>query len=230
MNYLRLMIAAVLGTAVLFSGTSVQAEPLFDFLDPNESGISDDFSEVTLGYTFTVNEDVTVDGIGLFDYGSDGLSSAHQVALWNMDGSFRIDPMILNPGLPPANSEVSISGLGSYIYVGLDQPLILEAGEYVLGASYLAANGNKDPVEFLPDSITENAPNVFFGAGVFGAADGVNVMFPDIPGFGNNYFGPALRISATIPEPLTLALLFIGIVGMAGNLRQRSRLGDSIAA
>lgn len=227
----RLMLASVLGAAVVFSSAAAQAAPLFDFLDADQSGISDRFQDTTLGYTFSLTGDITVDGIGLFDFGSDGLSSAHEVALWDTGMNLIIGPVILNPGSPTASSEPSASGLGSYIYEAIG-PLVLGAGDYVLGASYLPANGNKDPVEFMPDSVSA-APNAVFGIGVFGSSNGVNVMFPSIPGGGNNYFGPALRISSgvpTVPEPVTLALVVIGLVGTLGFRRRPTRHEDALAA
>jgi hypothetical protein len=231
----RLLSATLLGAAVLFSGSVAQADPLFDFSDPDESGISDNFQDVTLGYTFSLSGPVTVDGIGLFDYGSDGLSSAHEVALWDSGMNLIIAPVILNPGSPTAISELSASGLGSYIYEAITE-LVLGAGDYVLGASYLPANGNKDPLDFMPDTISTNAaPDATFGAGVFGPSSGVNVMFPMLPAGGENYFGPQLRISSprpptTIPEPLSLALLVIGLVGTLGMRRQSLRPEDALAA
>jgi hypothetical protein len=226
------MFATLLGAAVLFSSAAAQAAPLFDFLDADESGISDNFRDVTLGYTFSLTGDVTVDGIGLFDYGSDGLSSAHEVALWDTGMTLIISPVILNPGSATSRSEPSVSGLGSYIYEDV-APFVLGPGDYVLGASYLPANGNKDKVDFDPDSIS-GAPNAVFGAGVFGPARGVNVEFPSMPGFGNNYFGPALRIVSgvpKVPEPTTLALVALGLLATLGIRRRRSpRHRDALAA
>jgi hypothetical protein len=193
--------------------------------------------DATLGYWFTVTADITVDGIGLFDFGSDGLSSPHQVALWNaivtpsgdlVEQSFRIEPLNLSPP-PPSNPEVSDSGFGSYIYLDLAAHEVLEPGDYVLGASYLPGSSNQDLVQAMPLSIF-STPNVIFREGVFGEADGLTVEFPDPSIFGQTYFGPALRISSTIPEPLTAALFIIGLVGMGCNMRQTSRLADSIPA
>ena len=214
MHCLRALFTAALASAALSLSTSAQAAPLFDFLSESGSFVP---VEITLGYTFEVGPGgISVDGIGIFDFGSDGLASAHEVALWDIDQILVIAPEILNPGLPPSNSDMSDSGVGSYIYVDI-AALLLGPGEYVLGVSYLPASGNKDVAVNMPDlPIVLNAGNVKYGGGVFGGATGVNVMFPGFSGGANNYFGPALRISATIPEPLTLALLTIGMAGMAG--------------
>ena len=226
MNYLRLMIAAVLGTAVLFSGTSVQALPLFDFTSGSQ--IDAPTSPHTLGYSFKVTGDITVDGIGLFD--SDGLDSAHEVALWNITGGTPLVEVLFTPGSTGTGSDPSISGQGNYVYMNIT-PLILATGDYVLGASYLRNPANKDEViNTVVPPITENAGNVEYGVGRFMFGTGVNVKFPLFDDVENDYFGPALRIQATIPEPLTLALLVIGIVGIGCCRRQRSPLSGSIAA
>jgi hypothetical protein len=234
MRYLRHMIAAALGTAVLFSGTSAQAAPLFDF-----SAAPDTFtpSSITLGYQFQVmsGSSITVDGIGLFDIDPDGLGSAHEVALWDIDETPLIDPAMLNGGTSTARSERSTSSLGSYIFVDLDAPLVLGEGVYVLGASYLPRGSGPDqnrdlavnmPVGIAPDPSVEGV--VDYLGGVWGFALGVNVMFPAFSGGDENYFGPALRIPSTIPEPLTVALLIIGIVALGCNRRRGPQPGDSL--
>jgi hypothetical protein len=220
MHCLRSFFAAALASAALLVSASAQAAPLFDFSSESNNDVP---VEVTLGYTFEVTPGgVSVDGIGIFDFGSDGLASAHEVALWDINENLIIAPRILNPGLPPSNSDMSASGLGSYIYVNIDS-ILLGPGEYVLGVSYLPAGGNKDVAVNMPDlPILQNAANVIFGGGVFGEAVGVNVMFPGFSGGANNYFGPALRISATIPEPLTLMLLIMGMAGLGCSRRKAS--------
>ena len=228
MHWLRSFFTAALASAALFLSASAQAAPVFDFLTESGSFVP---VEMTLGYTFEVGPGgISVDGIGIFDFGSDGLASAHEVALWDINQILVIAPEILNPGLPPSNSDMSVSGIGSYIYVDIGA-ILLGPGEYVLGVSYLPASGNKDVAVNMPDlPILLNAGNVTYGGGVFGAATGVNVMFPGFSGGANNYFGPALRISATIPEPLTLALLIIGMAGMACSWRKPPLPGGAIPA
>jgi hypothetical protein len=227
------MIAAALGAAVLFSGTSAQAAPLFDFSAAPDTYMP---SSITLGYQFQVMSggSITVDGIGLFDIDPDGLGSNHEVALWDIDENPLIDPVMLNGD---TSSERSTSSLGSYIFVDLDVPLVLGEGVYVLGASYLPRGSgpgqNRDlavnmPVGIAPDPSVEGV--VDYLGGVWGIAAGVNVMFPAFPGGDENYFGPALRISSTIPEPLTVALLIIGIVALGCNRRRGPRPGDSLPA
>ena len=165
MHWLRSFFTAALASAALFLSASAQAAPVFDFLTESGSFVP---VEMTLGYTFEVGPGgISVDGIGIFDFGSDGLASAHEVALWDINQILVIAPEILNPGLPPSNSDMSVSGIGSYIYVDIGA-ILLGPGEYVLGVSYLPASGNKDVAVNMPDlPILLNAGNVTYGGGVF---------------------------------------------------------------
>ena len=238
MRYLRHVIAAVFGTAVLFSGTSVQAAPLFDFTcieanvcslaDPTEMFLPTPFPGFpppgfsdTLGYTFSVSGNITVNGIGIFDEGGDGLGSVHNVALW--DSSVPSTALItssVGPFSSPANSDPSDSGAGRFIYTTIAD-FILDPGEYTIGASYGPGNSNKDMVVSGPDTIVLNDPgNSMFGVGAFGLGMGSGIVFPAPPTGGKIYFGPALRIAATIPEPMTFALLMIGLAGMSFKSRK----------
>jgi hypothetical protein len=231
MHYVRHLIATALGTAVLFSGTSVHALPLFDFTSGSEE-MPTPFSQ-TLGYSFKVTGEITVDGIGLFD--SDGLDSAHEVALWKEMAVG--PPLLLVEVLFPAHStgdrsDPSKSSQGNYIYMDIDlDPL--GTGVYVVGASYITGQGNKDEVINTVTNLLENAGNVGYITGRFMFGNGINVEFPMFTDPDNDYFGPALRIQATIPEPQSVALLVLGILGIVGmgcNRRQLSRLSNSITA
>ena len=58
------------------------------------------------------------------------------------------------------------------------------------------------------------------GRHAFSFSPGVDAVFPFLPTTPDRYFGPALRIAvATVPEPLTLTLLIIGMAGIGLGLR-----------
>lgn len=233
MRYSKLVLT-VLVTAL--SAASVQAKPLFDFPSQSELFAPD---SMTLGYSFAVSQSITVDGIGLFD-DNDDIQSVHELGLWDF-GDKSSDPVLLVleklvPGSSTKNFDPSASGDGNYVYVDIT-PLILEPGDYVLGAGYQPENANRDKVVSMPDSVDANSPHVTYGAGVYAwPQSGSNIVFPDMPS-GLNYFGPALRIAESlpiaapltlavvtvpIPEPVTLALTAIGIAGVGFGRRRRS--------
>ena len=219
----RLARVAVLAATAWLMGGSAQAAPIFDF----DGGGTFPPVRDTLGYAFRVTASVTTDGLGMFDSGAPGLQSAHEVALWNASNpATPLVSSILNPGTSTAGSDASMSGLGSFIYVDI-APLTLRPGAvYVLGASFLPANANKDLVVAPATNLTP-AADVAFIEGRLGLATGVNVQYPSTSIQDPLFFGPMLRIPdggppAGIPEPMTLVLLVVGMVGIGLGLRPRA--------
>lgn len=234
---LRLVRAAVLGSALVMASVQAQAAPLFDFATVGSGGIPGVFipNTTTLGYRFEVSADITVDGIGIFDYLGDGLASAHQVALWNdNDKTTPLVTAILNPGSDPANSDPSVldpaaGAWGSYIYANIVE-MVLGPGFYTLGASYLPANGNKDlALSWTVDPIVENssAATMLIGAQAF-PAHGNSAQYPNFDADPQRYLGPNLRLAvASIPEPLTLAMLVTGLAGAGLSRRNGTTRGSA---
>ena len=71
--------------------------------------------------------------------------------------------------------------------------------------------------------ITPNSADAAYVRGRQGLATGINVEFPDILKGTDRYFGPTLRIAvATIPEPMTLTLLMVGMAGIGLGLRKNA--------
>jgi hypothetical protein len=200
---------------------SVQALPLFDFDKATAATQSPDPRRDTYGYSFIVRAPTTVDGLGFFDFDSDGISTggAHRVTLWDSTMAI-LDTAIVNNGTSTTGADASASGLGRYIYAGIAER-ILAPGHYTLGASF--NGGSTDPL--IDDTFPLLAGLVVNGAavfnqGAFGLSAGNNAVFPNIPTGDRFFFGPTLRVkTAAIPEPLTPALLLAGILGI--GLRRR---------
>jgi hypothetical protein len=84
MKNLRKWVAALLATSL-----SV-ACPASAFTGISFSGVTTTRNNVnfTYGYGFQVGAtDISVDGLGFYDFGQDGLVTAHNVGLWTNDGA-----------------------------------------------------------------------------------------------------------------------------------------------
>lgn len=231
MRYLKLIFALVLGSATLLTA---QAAPLTDF-EFQSGPYSPAPTRLTLGYRFQVFSEISVDAIGVFDEGGDGLSSVHNLGLWDINDS--ANPLatgLVNAGAPTANADRSARNLGVYIYDDLSSTLALAPGIYVIGASY--GPSNRDVVVDKPSGIISNSASaqVKFLGGAFGfEKNPAQVVFPEFM-MGDGWFGPTLRISAislettTIPEPSTLALFIIATAALALGRRNRAARIDAL--
>jgi hypothetical protein len=165
----------------------------------------------TLGSEFSLNANITVVGVGIFDDSLDGLLNSYQVGIWNSGGT------LLDSGTVPSGTAGTL--IGSFRYASI-APLNLLAGQnYWIGALYL--NGN-DPLIF-PGSATgfTTDPAVTFVENGF--RGGSSLSFPNQTlGTQPAYFGPDFEFNPTspVPEPASITLLLLGsAVGLLRNRR-----------
>lgn len=219
MKFLQRVGAVAFAAVVGMVPVSASATTVIDFTADNSTftwfGNSQGCNAgCTLGYKFNVAGSVAIDGLGVFDAGSDGLNNSHQVGIWNSAGTLLASTTV-GPG--SANSEASASGAGSYVF-GSIANLVLGAGDYVVGAMY--AVGTTDAVVFNAGGIFSNVAGVsytelrFVNSGVFGLPGGTSTL-------NDRYFGPTMRVSA-VPVPATLPLL-LGGIGIIGMIRRKQR-------
>jgi len=189
------------------------ATPLIDFTADNsgftwfgnDSGCG---NGCTLGFDFNVSSSVTIDGLGVFDAGSDGLNNVHEIGLWTSAGTLLATTSV-GPGA--SASDASASGAGSYVYSDI-LSLTLGAGSYVIGA--LFEIGDTDAVVHDAGGIFSNDPNVAYNSSAW-INTGVLEFPVNIGGANDRYFGPTMRIAeASVPEPSILLLLSFGLMGI----------------
>ena len=164
-------------------------------------------SFTNLGWQFTVNAPILVDGLGVFDVNPAGLVESHQIGLWDNNGTLLAATTVTNGStLVP-----SVSNNGDWLFQSI-APVLLLPGTYVTGAFYpssvnadtamaLATITTVPQISFLHSRGSQEG--VFAEPGVFGGAE---------PGV----FGADIRIAAaTVPDQeSTFALLAAVAAGL----------------
>ena len=214
-------ITTSIASIVLFAiaGTA-QATPLIDFSADNSSfdwfgNDSGCNNGCTLGYNFDVTSSISIDGLGIFDAGSDGLNNTHEIGLWSAGGALLASTSV-GPGA--TDSDLSASGAGSFLYSDI-LSLTLGAGSYVIGALYEI--GDTDTVVFNAGGIFSNDAGTAYTSSAW--VNSGSLDFPlNIGGATDRYFGPTMRLAeASVPEPGIFSLLGMGLVGFYLSKRRR---------
>src|SRR5262245_6479015 len=84
-----------------------------------------------IGWQFTVVAPITVDSLGIFDVGSDGLAERHQVGLWDSGGALLASAVVSSASTLVA----SASNAGDWRFESI-AATVLPPGTYVAGAFY----------------------------------------------------------------------------------------------
>jgi len=169
---------------------------------------------VTAGWEFTVVSPITIAGMGIFDFQSDGIGASQDVGLWNSDGSM----LLASTTITNASSTRASNGDGQWLFEAIT-PLTLGPGTYVLGSTF-------DPLEPTAQFNTAftTIPEITYVQARIDNGGNPNLTFPGDP-FSSGVFGPTLVLgqAVPIPEPASIAIWTFFGIGLAGLSYRRFR-------
>jgi hypothetical protein len=171
----------------------------------------------------------TVNYLGFYDAGGDGLATDHTIALWETGWNGQSSRGQLFSETVSAATWTSAPLLGGYRWVQLSSPVTLVGNEYYL------LNASVDGVDAWGDTIsgsqiTWNSQYVP-GVGDTGYDFSRNGVYGDsIPSYNDSGAGgsifPAANLGFNVvpaPEPATLSLMGIGMAAVLGFMRKQRR-------
>jgi hypothetical protein len=181
------------------------------------SGFNTDFQ--TLGWLFTTNSPVTVDALGYFDFGGDGLAVPHEVGIFDSAGN-----LLTSATVAPGVADPLIDG---FRYVSIS-PYNLPAGQTftIGGAADRSINSSGFDLWLRDVTSLTSDPSITIpsNAGRFIPTADAHAHFPTMDGESNVFAGPNFLIGpapSSVPEPNSLALLVTGGLPLLGFLRRR---------
>jgi len=166
------------------------------------------------GWSFSVTSPLMIDGLGLWDAGSNGLFESHEVGLWLTSTPIPEGVLLASTTVSNTQSVPVASAYAGGRWLFSSVPAItLNPGTYTLGAVYrVGPTGQFDP--FMSDVFTiVTAPGLEYDNpreihNTPGLALPLNIGLNEHHGF----FGPNLRV--VVPEPGGLSAFAIAAAGV----------------
>ena len=169
----------------------------------------------SLGYTFTVDDPLSVAALGRFDINGGGLATDALARLYNWDTGAALASATISAG-----SAGEPAGAYNAHYADLATPVALSPG-----TTYLAA------VEVTGGDFIYDAPVTWAGGITYGSGKATQVNFPTMPATagestfpidrdiaGASYLGPNLKITTDPPAPMPIQGVSFNSVGNTNTL------------
>lgn len=160
------------------------------------------WSGATIGWQFSTSTDLNIESLGIWDKGGDGLSDSHQIGLWKLDGTLLVSTVVSNGTGNTLESSFRWSDITSYF---------LSSGSYIVGA-YMPTTDDRGAAK----SSYNTANEITFNQNLFLYSNGFTKPTEHWSGHDGGNFGANFKYSiATVPEPSTLAIFVLGVIGLA---------------
>ena len=192
---------AIASSALLLAAGPAGAGPAFTI--DNTTGPTLGNPPFTLGWQFTTSQAIEVTDLGMFDDSQDGLVDSHQVGIWDSGGALVASGTVSRGTAEPLVNQFRYASIGA---------VTLGIATYQIGALFLTGNDALIVPGFATNFAA--APEITFNQSMFAA--GGTLADPTNSGFASaGYFGPNFLYDVqSVPEPASLLLVGIGLVGM----------------
>lgn len=185
--------------------------------------------EVTIGYRFTANENISVYSLGIVNAGGNGLQIAHSAGLWNDSGTL-LSSVFFAPGSGTANA--------AFLYLDMPSTISLVAGNTYRVAATFVGQDTSDQVLNLLVANFDSYLNINSAVSIdrqnawhLDDLSESDLDFPDALGTFNSSSQPSFIVStnflftpeesSSVPEPNTLAILCLGLAGLGFQFRKK---------
>ena len=194
---ISLMFVGLTLTSSIVSATMILA--VTSFSGGNESISSGTDLPRLVGWNLFVNSDMSVSSLGFWDQGLIGLSAAHQIGLWDSNGTLLSD-VIVQAG----TSSTLIDG---WRYETIAAIMLNAGSSYTIGSTISL---NDDTYIWSPSTVSATG-DITFGNGVRGS-ENISFEFPTLESNSGRFVPNFIYSTIEVSEPSLLGLLSLGLV------------------
>jgi hypothetical protein len=199
----------------VFGALSVTAAPVITF-DPNTGFTTQANVSQTVGWAFQLSNSFTVNQLGWYDQGGDGLGQSHPIGIWDLN----LETLIVSATVP-AGTAATLDG--GFRMVSIPNT-ILASGQYAIGG---LTDPNAGDLLYLDVTELVNPAVSWFGFR-FSSVSGT-LIYPGTEGQGvtSGLYGPMFGFAAgtpsTTPEPASFGLVGVSLLAAFLMLRKNLR-------
>jgi len=166
-------------------------------------------NDLTIGFSFTPTSDISVDSLGVADFGDDGLDEAHPIGIWRESDTTLLASVTVPAGLAaPFDSGFRFSSIAS--------TALLSGVGYRIGVFREA--GSLDVYSF--NGVIATAPEVTRGVDAF-IFPGAGLTYPSTTdGSARSVVNFTFHV---VPEPSSIVIALVGVFVLGGHGLGRRR-------